>query len=1394
MDRQTLHDIDGGSGETRQKIDKAMSRSRFPHSTLNPRRKGTGRRPSPRLDPEKEEDDDLDANIPWDEQLSDDGEGSNRSPARILRKSIEATTPTLIDEVDFEEDEEKEIAALEAVRLRSNAGVFFNKDESDLRRTPGAQMYKSRYNQQGLRRTPGANAKQDRGTGDESGLGFGLTLSTPVATSRLDQKVTRPPRAPSSSSRNQRGTSTSSWSLSKDSHSEERVYSPNTLRLTEDLGNLLFEDDETIDDFSHSVSQPVFGDTRVEAIDDTKEESWTAPYVMSLETSRGSRSTRNRRGKSDLRRSRGSGRNGASRSTGNHAPANTGGFLSHAKQAKPMRNVQSPAMPGTHGFEDEGFGDSQGLLNFSGAFEPPSKLYDGGFHRPIPSTAPPNMSFGVSHHSTEMNLEQGYHGASPIFGAPFQPFGSHATNLHPQFPSQSPILDGPPAINQNQPFNFPPSHVGPHVGYPMHPGPHTFMPVHHHPEQQPQQVPVPQFVTPQVWPQPHMATQFDGAPLDQSSWHGVPPTPWPMNPFPYGVAPRSDDPSYGITPPNQDQILELESGLQGNMLKGQVQGARTEVARKRNNRKNSSQKGKKIQVKNDKSHKADSSTQSFGGKVKKKQTKATTDRPSKKTTDELAALKRAELDETPIMRTQFKSFYKKLRAKASFQDAKDLATETLADTSFPEAIHWKVYLELADLAKRANKFQEARKLYQQVILLQPYANQGWLEYSKLEEDCGNMNRCANILGAGLECCELNENLLTRAIKHYEKMGNVGRARELLSRLKHVGIEKVWRVVLEGALLEARAGNAVVARRVLKYLMHHIPWYGPLYLEAYKLEKDLDRTKEALAVVERGLASIPRYGPLWFGAFQLCEQIDCSNKRFDLPKSMEMIERAANNISKEVVWKVHLEAATMLERVTLEFVDKISERTSNRNMDICRKRFAMAILSCPPNLRWKVWLSSGRMEVLTGNFDAARKLFRRAQVVVPDKGRAVALLECARLEEFVGDTELARAILAKSRSVCGNDWKVWLESVLVETRNKNYTRAIELAELGLQQHSGTGRLWALLVQLRHFEKGEEAQFEALRRALNAVPKSGEVWCEGARIHLNPFARTFDNQLARRHLLFATKFTPQFGDGFLETLKLEMIEKWLLPIANKIWESSHDKIVNSLDGNDQEGLIESVFNISCDLFSICKDIADAGHSIGDSTGISCACLDKETVQFIRKRLKSTTSKSIDMSQLQLRCINADPNYGSLWFLCCTGQIVTARKVLAQATELVFNDLKANAHFYLSAFMRRFVFLASLEEKKGLDNAVSNEDIKCADLAVQLESSQHEVLLTAPSLDEIFDIGNKKYSNEKGMDLLASTMTSSDFTSGLASLKNKSPIESMSNTERRKALYGTSLGTFC
>jgi la-related protein 1 len=93
---------------------------------------------------------------------------------------------------------------------------------------------------------------------------------------------------------------------------------------------------------------------------------------------------------------------------------------------------------------------------------------------------------------------------------------------------------------------------------------------------------------------------------------------------------------------------------------------------------------------------------------------------------------------------------------------------------------------------------------------------------------------------------------------------------------------------------------------------------------------------------------------------------------------------------------------------------------------------------------------------------------------------------------------------------------------------------------LRTHPGSGRLWAVRVQLEAFV-GLDAQTIALRKAIEAVPKSGEVWCEAARIALNPLSRFFNIAAARRYLEFAYRFTPQHSDSLIEMIRVELLEK-------------------------------------------------------------------------------------------------------------------------------------------------------------------------------------------------------------------------------------------------------------
>ena len=93
---------------------------------------------------------------------------------------------------------------------------------------------------------------------------------------------------------------------------------------------------------------------------------------------------------------------------------------------------------------------------------------------------------------------------------------------------------------------------------------------------------------------------------------------------------------------------------------------------------------------------------------------------------------------------------------------------------------------------------------------------------KMEEERGHFGRCLRILTEGLRQCPYHEALMLKGIKHLERLGELGTARSLLAQLQSVPINQSWRTLLEGSLLEARAGETETARRIFKFLIQQAP--------------------------------------------------------------------------------------------------------------------------------------------------------------------------------------------------------------------------------------------------------------------------------------------------------------------------------------------------------------------------------------------------------------------------------------------------------------------------------------------------------------------------------------------------------------------------------------------
>ena len=99
-----------------------------------------------------------------------------------------------------------------------------------------------------------------------------------------------------------------------------------------------------------------------------------------------------------------------------------------------------------------------------------------------------------------------------------------------------------------------------------------------------------------------------------------------------------------------------------------------------------------------------------------------------------------DLNETPNSKYKYKQISRDMKEqeKNGFQQViKETFVRIL---NIPRKVHWRVVLDLADYAKRESRFKEAKILFKLVSYLQPFAYQGWLEYAKMEEECGNQEK------------------------------------------------------------------------------------------------------------------------------------------------------------------------------------------------------------------------------------------------------------------------------------------------------------------------------------------------------------------------------------------------------------------------------------------------------------------------------------------------------------------------------------------------------------------------------------------------------------------------------------------------------------------------------
>lgn len=182
------------------------------------------------------------------------------------------------------------------------------------------------------------------------------------------------------------------------------------------------------------------------------------------------------------------------------------------------------------------------------------------------------------------------------------------------------------------------------------------------------------------------------------------------------------------------------------------------------------------------------------------------------------------------------------------------------------------------------------------------------------------------------------------------------------------------------------------------------------------------------------------------------------------------------------------------------------------------------------------------------------------------------------------------------------------------RMGKFQLAESMVQSSLKSYFAKGRLWAVLIQLQHQRAKSEQDFHEVyntfKQAVNEISKSGEVWCEGARLYLtnHPANPYFDVSVALKYLDFAVQFTPQYGDSFLEVIRA-------CHILKKLRSSSDLQMKNVAEGVDPDQLLQKT---------------------------------------------------------HLNCLHSEPNYGVLWFYYKTSMIDNAVDIWKNASVTIRKEV--------------------------------------------------------------------------------------------------------------------------
>lgn len=429
----------------------------------------------------------------------------------------------------------------------------------------------------------------------------------------------------------------------------------------------------------------------------------------------------------------------------------------------------------------------------------------------------------------------------------------------------------------------------------------------------------------------------------------------------------------------------------------------------------------------------------------------------------------------------------------------------------------KLLRAAAESAKRVGELQVARSIYRQCTTTDPTTSTSWIDRAKLLDEIGEVSLADEVLKEGVSKVFHPDQLIRKILKSYERMNLFDPARSYLYHLFSKGSNDRESILIEGGLFELRQGHIKDAMVLFNYAKSQNSWKPTVYSELVQFFERAGIISQNFSIVHEGIEHNPRNSALFLILLKYQKS------------SAKAIELLRANSPK---W-----TAEFRDKMTTALCETLAVR---HQLQLTRELLGEQISICSSRQRYKLLLAAASTELAHGNRAVAPLLLDLALKQAPSKSRPIILVFEAKVFELGKMYSKAQEIYDRAIKDFATEWRVFIEYAFFLIHQKQIQKAIDVLELALTNHNGSGRLWAFRVQLQAFISAE-SQIQVLQKAIQSVPKSGEVWCEAARIALNPLTEYFNLEAAKQYLDFAARFTPQHGDSMVELIRVEMLRR-------------------------------------------------------------------------------------------------------------------------------------------------------------------------------------------------------------------------------------------------------------